>query len=387
MKITIPARKTIPAQSVRIPAVHIPEQIIELSAEMIPEYTFDVDAGVVSGVSAPAAQADFSAAVHAAFTADTTLDWRGGDVTLAATIVLDITSWRTGFGIRFNGAKVTNTSAGYAIHIRVPVTSGAVIKNVGMRNFVFSDGRFSGGAGALRMECRTNGSWIGLGNISNITCEGHTGYAFDLLGSVFEGKVEKCTTTNGQAFHARNCGLVEPDPNNTDKDKGLPSALYITDPDFRDGTGDSIVLSSSTQYQEPYDLTVINGYIVTNAGRAINAPAGLKRVEGTGVENNAGAEAIYCGYRGGVFKHVTGANPLAVASYPLIHAVLSNGIVTIEDCAIVNEGAGTGSKLAVIEGEGGTVFLNRSGTAADVTIKPIWNNSGPSAVLKIAQYT
>lgn len=332
-------------------------------------------------------QGDFTAAVQAAFAADRVLNWSGADATLTAPIVLDVTQWKFGFGIRLNGAQVINMGDGPALHIRVPVVNGAVVRNVGMRNFVLSDGHFFGGYGALRMECRSNGSWLGLGNISTISCDAHTGYAVELLGSVFEGEVSRVTTTNGLgAFHARTCGLVDPDPNATDGDKGLPSALYITMPDFRDGTSDAVLLSSATPYQEPFDLTVKDGYIVTNGGSAIVAPAGLKKVEGTGVENNHGDTAIFVGYRGGEFKSVTGANPVAMPAgqyYPLISAALANGTVVIEDCGIQNEGPGTGAVLCVVSGGGGKVYLNRSGTAADVIVGGI----PPAAVVTVAQYS
>lgn len=346
--------------------------------------------GVPGSTGTVVAQTDFPTAVAAAFAADSVLDWRGGDIDLAAGVALEVTQWRVAFGIRFNGAKIVNASADPAVTIRVPVVNGAVIKNVGMRNFTMTDGHFSGGYGALRLECRTNGSWLGLGEVMNNSCEGHSGYAVELLGSVFEGEAGRMTTTNGQgAFHARTCGMVDPDPSGTDGDKGLPSALYITMPDFRDASGDSVVLSAATPFQEPFDLTIEDGYIVDNGGRAVVAPSGIKAIVGTGMEGNHGDCVISLGYRGGSFRRVTGANPVAMPdgqSYPLIKASLDKGVVLIEDCGIQNEGSGTGAVLAAISGAGGTVYLNRSGTAADVQVSPVWDNSGPSAVVKVAQY-
>jgi hypothetical protein len=416
--ITIPAQ-TIPAQNlsatVTVKAETVPAQTVALpnsgasvgtygDGTHVAQVAVNAQGIVTAASSVPIAfpaptggtgqdPTQFASYVQAAFAGDYVLNWTGGNVTLTAPIELSITQWKFAFGVRLNGANVTsnfNDATKAAVHISMPVVNGAVVQNVGMRNFTFCDGHFGGTTpfyGAIRMECRTNHSWIGLGLLDNLTCDGHSGYAVELLGSVFEGGVQNVTTSNGTgAFHARSCGLVDPDPNATDGDKGLPSALYIINPDFRDATGDAVLLDSATEYQEPFDLTIEGGYIVDNGGRAVNAPAGLKLVDGTGIEGNHSTEAIFVGYRGGYFRNVTGANPVAVAQYPLIRASLANGGVTIETSGIQNEGSGTGAILTAVSGQGGTVCLNNSGTAADVAIAPVWDNSGPSAVLKIAQY-
>jgi hypothetical protein len=343
----------------------------------------------------------FTQQVQAAFDGDYTLDLQwDGPITLNTPIVLEVTEWKFAFGIRFNGATIIsnfNDATKAPITVMMPVVNGAVVQNVGIRNFTYTDGHFQGASafsGALRLECRTNGSWIGLGLIDNITCDGHSDYAIQAIGSVFEGSVQNMTTTNGRgALHARCCGLVEPDPTGSDNDKGLPSAMYIINPDFRDSVDPnypSVLLDSSTEFQEPFDLTIKGGYIVDNASSAGAFPSGVKLVDGTGVEGNHGPAAFQVGYRGGAFRNVTGANPVNAGTgntYPLISCSIDNNVLDIESCSIVNEGSGNGAILCYVSGSGGTIYLNKSGDANNLIIAPIWDNSGPSAVLKIAQYS
>ncbi len=335
-------------------------------------------------------QGDFVTAVHTAFNNDTVLNWLGGNVTLNAPIVLEVTTtWKTGFGLRLNGAKIVcnfNDATKWAITVKMQQIGNNVVQNVGIRNMQITDGHFFGlndFAGAIRYECLTNGSWIGLGLIDNITCDGHSDKAFAIVGSVFEGVLNNLTTTNGTgALWIERRG---PTGSASDTDMGLPSAIYLQNPDFRDATGDAIVLSCPQQYTEPFDLTVKGGYIVSNGGRGIVAPAGITLVERVGFENNNGGCAMYLGYRGGVLKMATAANPIANANVNtpagmayLVDCYLANNNLVIEDCYIVDEGVGTGSKLARVQGAG-TVFMNRSGTSADIDL------NGPT--IKTASYT
>jgi hypothetical protein len=363
-------------------------------------------------VSQAASQGDFAAAVQAAFAGDYTLDWRGGNVTLTAPIVLVASAWKFAFGIRMNGATITanfSDAAKYAISLRIAIVKGAVLQNVGIRNFQITDCAFRGTsafAGALRLECLSNGSGIYSWLIQNVSCENHNGRAFGVIGSVFEGWFVNCRTTGGTGAIDAVCrGMIDgqigagssannwnPNANNpaiADHDKGLPSALYVIQPNFRDASGTSIVLSSTVLGQEPYDLTVQGGYIVSNGGRGIEAPAGIKLVYGTGMEKNNGGCGISVGYRGGVFRNVTAANPIANASdthgmkYLVAASLSSNGKVVLEDCDIVDEGPGSGSKLLKIAG-GGTVYLNRSGTL-DSNGRPT-DVDGTGPVVKVARY-
>ena len=258
-------------------------------------------------ISQAASQGDFTTAVQAAFAGDYTLDWRGGNVTLTAPIVLVASAWKFAFGIRMNGAKITaafNDATKYAITVRIKIVNGAVVQNIGLRNFQLMDCAFNGTsdfAGAIKMECLSNGSWICSFLIQNVSCENHTGRAFALIGSVFECWFVNCRTTGGVGAMDIVCrGMVDghigagssannwnPNANNpavADHDKGLPSALYVIQPNFRDASGTSIVMSSTVLGQEPSDLTVQGGYIVSNRGRGHRCPSGTQasRWDGAG---------------------------------------------------------------------------------------------------------
>ena len=253
-----------------------------------------------------ASQRDFTTAVQAAFAGDYTLDWRDGNVTLAAPIVLVASAWKFGFGVRMNGATITanfSDATKYAITLRVAIVKGAVLQNIGIRNFQVTDCAFRGTsafAGAIKLECLSNGSGIYSWLVQNESCENHNGRAFGVIGSAFEGWIVNCRTTGGTGAIDVMCrGMIDgqivagssannwnPNANNpavADHDKGLPSALYVIQPNFRDASGTSILLSSTVLGQEPFDLTVQGGYIVSNGGRGIDAPAGLKLVDGTGM--------------------------------------------------------------------------------------------------------
>ena len=74
------------------------------------------------------------------------------------------------------------------------------------------------------------------------------------------------------------------------------------------------------------------------------------------MENNNGGCGISVGYRGGVFRNVTAVNPIANASdtngmkYLVAASLSSNGQLVLEDCYIMDEGSGSGSKLLKIAG-------------------------------------
>ena len=107
------------------------------------------------------------------------------------------------------------------------------------------------------------------------------------------------------------------------------------------------------------------------------------------MEKNNGGCGISVGHRGGVFRNVTAANPIANASdthgmkYLVAASPSSNGKVVLEDREIVDEGPGSGSKLLKIAG-GGTVYLNRSGTL-DGNGRPT-DVDGTGPAVKVAQY-
>lgn len=341
-------------------------------------------------------QGDFTTALQNAFANNSLLNWLGGDVTITSPIILSANTNKTSIGVNLNGAKITcayNDPTQYAISLVVPVVNNAVLQNIVVRGFRVYDGYFtsdSAFAGAIRMECRSNGSWINSWTIEKINCEGHSNKAFACIGSVFEGKFFNNTTSNGTGAHDFcNTGLIDgvfatPSANNNwnpnagnpavnDHDIGIVSAIYIRDPNYRDATGDAIVSRASVIYQEPFDFTIEDGYIVDNQGVGINAPSGITEVNGTGFEGNLGGCAISVGYRGGKFVSVRGANPIANAntSYGMKYLVQTGGgTVILEDCAIVDEASGSGSKLASC-GSGTTIYMNRSGDGTNID-----NNGG-----------
>lgn len=319
---------------------------------------------------------DFATAVADAWTNDRVLNWEYGDVTLVSPIVLQASTGKFGFGIRGNGAKITcafSDATKYAISIEVPIVSGAVVQNVNVRNFTIADINFRGSsafAGALEFRCFSNGSWINSFLLENLTCENHSGRAYSFKGSIFEFILDKCKSTGGVgAVWIEKRGL-----NGTagEGDQGLPSAMEMYSPNFRDGSGNSIELYCVDAYTEPFDLSLHGGYIVSNAGFGVKAPAGITLVDGVGFEANGGGCAMEIGYRGGVIKGGTrGANPTANAALGspgvgmayLVKWWGASGKLVLEDLQMTNEGAGTGpAKIASVDG--GTVYLNRCGTQA-----------------------
>lgn len=326
--------------------------------------------------------ADFVAAAKAAFAADSQLNWTGGDYTLGAPLRLSAIHNMTGFGIRFNGAKITsnfNDATQHAITVDVAVTNGAVAQNVNVRNLHFHAAGFRGAsafAGGIKLECLSNGSWIYSFLEEDLSCEGHSEYGFRWNGSVFECVGKELVTIGGKGglyIQTRGVKGVQ-----GESDQGLPSAMYLYNPNFRDGAGDSIVLQGDP-YNDPFDLTIKDGYIVTNAGVSVRAPSGIKKIDGTGFENNGGGTAISLGYRGGTLINCTAANarpnpsldPPVGMKY-LVDCFLANGRLTIQDSGIQDEPPSSGgTKLARVNGTG-DVYLERSGTRADV------DGSGPT---------
>lgn len=342
---------------------------------------------------------DFETELRAAFAANRFLNWLGGDITLTAPIVLEAVTNKSAFGVNFNGVKVIanfNNAAEYAISVVVPIITEAdgtrhAKYGIVWRGLRFMNASFRGlspYAGAIRKECLTNQSWIYSWVIRDINVEGHTDAAFLDKGSVFEGWYFSCATTGGKGAHKFMThgivdGVIETpgygnnwdangnNPARFDNDKGLPSALYIIDPNYRDCTGHAIEMAASVAAQEPFDLTVVRGYLVTVGGMGIKAPAGFKLVDGTGLEFTRGGYAIWFGYRGGKLRNVTGANPVANASVSppngmkyLVGTYLAGGRLVIEDCRVENEGTGSGARLASIGGAGSVVL--RGNKAADL---------------------
>lgn len=328
---------------------------------------------------------DFPAAVADAWAKDHVLNWNGGNVTLTAPILLQASTNKFGFGIRGNGAQIIsnfNNAAQPAITIEVPIVGGNVVQGINVRNIQITDINFKGSSpykGGLEFRCLSNGSWINSLFLANLTCENHAEYAYRFVGSVFEFVGDKLKSTGGVggawAEKAGKTGVAG------DTDMGLPSAMELNSPNFRDGSGHAISLFCVASYSEPFDLTVRGGYIVSNGKAGINAPAGISMVDGTGFENNNGGAAIILGYRGGIIKGNTrAANPVAAATLSpakgmayLVNWWGASGRLILEDCTVQNEGAGTGLNK-VAKADGGTVYLNRSGTQAaalDVSGTPL----------------
>jgi hypothetical protein len=78
-------------------------------------------------------------------------------------------------------------------------------------------------------------------------------------------------------------------------------------------------------------------------------------VDGTGFENNKGS-AVQLGYRGGKLCDVRGANAVANVTPATGQAYLiscSGGVVLLDNCTMVDEGAGSGS--ALLNNSGATI--------------------------------
>lgn len=331
--------------------------------------------------------AEFQAAIEAAWAADKVLNWQSGDVTITSPIILEVTDTsKFGFGIRLNGARVTcnfANAAAWALTIRMHHNEdGSIVQDQSLRAFQLIEGAFVGSsayAGALKLECLTNGSWIYSFLIRDINVSGHSEHAFAFVGSVFEFVLDRLTTANGKGalfIEMRGTGV------NGTTDMGLPSAMYCYSPNFRDFDDDAILMTSPQAYSEPFDLTVVDGYIVTGQGLGINAPAGITRVEGTGFENlgqtaGKGGSAIYLGFRGGMVKGCRGANPVANSSVEtqlgmayLVNADLANNNLVVEDSGAEAEGGGSQPKVARAAGSGGTIYLNRVGSTSSALDNP-----------------
>jgi hypothetical protein len=347
---------------------------------------------LAEAINASDTDVDFATAVADAWENDRVLNWLGGNVTLTEPIVLQATTHRLNFGIRGNGAKITcafSDATKSAITVEVPVVGGAVLQGINVRNFSISNLNFRGTSpfrGGIELRCYSNGSWINSFVLSDLTCENHSEYAYRFTGSVFEWTGERLKSTGGVGgarIEAR--GL---NGTSGEGDAGLPSAMKLIDPNFRDGSGTGIVLTNPTAFQEPFDLTVIGGYIVGNGGYGIDAPAGFTMVDNVGFESNNGGAAIVAGYRGGIVKGYTRmANSIAGATMNVPRAGMAylvywwgaSGKLILEDCYATNEGSGTGpAKIARVDG--GTVYLNRSGTQAAA----LETSGSPTVVLQAA---
>lgn len=311
----------------------------------------------------------FTEALNAAWAGDYVLNWTGGNVTLSAPVLLQAFANKYHFGIRGNGATLTCSFADAtkaAITMEVPIVTGSVLQNISVRNWQITDLSFVGTsafAGAIEVRCLTNGSWFYSFLMSNIQCETHSDFAFKWKGSVFECAGDDLKSTGG------NGGFWAERADNGNGDFGLPSAMALNRPNFRDGltTGVELVcLATSYGTTEPFDLTIKGGYIVGMGRWGMSAPSGITLVENVGFESIQGGYGIMLGYRGGVIKSGTrGANPVPNATEELGMRYLvrwwgATGKLVLEDIGYENEGSGSGMTLAKTGGSG-TVYLNRIG--------------------------
>lgn len=328
----------------------------------------------------------FAAAVLDAWNNDKTLNWNGGNVTITSPIVLDASSNKFNFGIRLNGAKIScnfNDATKYALTLQVHQNVGGdIVQNVNIRGFTIADGQFGSVtpfAGAVELKCLTNGSWINSFLLRDIQVEAHSDMAFRVTGSVFEWVMDRLTTDGGKgSLFIQQIGTGS----GGTTDQGLPSAMYLYSPNFRDFTDDAIVLQGVQAFNDPFDITVKDGYIVTGGGRAVWAPSGITKVEGVGFENlgqtaGKGGMALDIGYRGGLFKANRLANPVASSSLSthlgcayLCNLGIAGNTAVFEDNIVQAEGSGSVPKIANITGNGNMVFLNRQGTTATAIDNP-----------------
>lgn len=235
----------------------------------------------------------FEAALRAAVTANKELNWLNGDVTLTAPITIDISSNKDRIGLNLHGATLScdfNDATAYGITFRIPpppAPTGIVCKGPNIRNGTI--GAASPAAGGLQLECRTNQSWI-FGFIhSNITTFGFAEAGMKYHGSVFEGHIVDCVpfgNKHGMLF--RNCGPELDDPDYSDTDVGIVSAIWIRGGTMRDHSDHPVLAAASQPFREPRDFTVRDVYVVGNNG-SLCFPAGFTEVSGCGFENNLDA--------------------------------------------------------------------------------------------------
>jgi len=313
----------------------------------------------------PPATGKFADALKAAFTSGSVLNWTDGPVTLDGPIVLRSQGNIIGFGLRGNGMKIRCNfpgGGGFPIHLLID-DAGHNIRQFRLQDFTVEG---SGHEGAIKMECNRNDSWIYSGEINNVKCEGHSKHAVYACGSVFEFDCTSIGSEGGLGlFRATERGAKASDPEGTDGNRGLPSAMTGSDWRPRDFHGDAILLDSSTRWRECYDLTLEKGYIVTGQGPGygINAMGGITKVRGVGFENFAGSAAVYCGYRGGIFEDCRTANASNMKYF--IEAELT-GALEIRSCSVENENQGTGIRLASVKDlQGGGRIILDPGSRSD----------------------
>jgi hypothetical protein len=329
----------------------------------------------------------FAAALQDAWTNDKTLNWAGGNVTITSPIVLDATVNKFNFGIRLNGATIACNFADatkYALTIQMHTADGGASysQGINVRGFQIVEGHFnaiSAYAGAIELKCPTNGSWINSFLLRDIIVEAHSDMAFRFTGSVFEWVTERLTTDGGKgAMFIQQIGTGA----GGTTDQGLPSAMYLYSPNFRDFSDDAIVLQGVQAFNDPFDLTIQDGYIVTGGGRGIWAPSGITRVEGVGFEGlgataGKGGMAMDIGYRGGLFRGNRLANNVASSSLSthlgcayLCNLGVAGNVAVFEDNVVQAEGSGSSPKIANINGNGNVTYLNRQGTTATAIDNP-----------------
>lgn len=235
-------------------------------------------------------QVVFEAKLRADLAANRETNWLNGDVTLTAPIVLDVTSNKDRIGVRLNGATIRcdfNDAAAYGITYRVPPPPAPV--GVVCKGPNFSDGHFtasSPAAGGLCLECRTNQSWIFGFTHKNLSTIGFADAGLFYHGGVFEFQLVDCVpTSNKYGFKFRNCGPELDDPDYSDGDVGIISAVWIRGGTMRDHTDHPLIATSSQPFREPRDFTVRDVYVVGNNG-CLTFPAGFTEISGCGFENN-----------------------------------------------------------------------------------------------------
>jgi len=340
---------------------------------------------VVSG-SITGGIASFEDAVQDAWDNDRALNWTNGNVTLTSPIVLQATESKFGFGIRGNGARIFcdfDDENEYAITMEVPIVTGDVLQGIAVRNWEIADLKFQGVsafAGALQVRCLSNGSWFYSFLLRDLSCDAHSGYAYWWNGSVFECIGERCKSSGGMGgFKIERAGKTGLD---TDPDMGLPSAMQLLSPNFRDGSEHGIFLYCVQAFTEPFDLSITGGYIVTMGGNGVVAPAGMTMIDNLGIEFMNGGAGCHIGYRGCLIKGETrGANAVASAAEDgpglkyLVFWWAASGRLLLEDLSWSDEGSGSGMELAKVSGSG-TVYMNRVGPESNV------DNSGCTIVVQ-----
>lgn len=315
-------------------------------------------------------QTAFETALRAAIDGNRNLNWLNGDVTLTAPIVITIASNKDSIGLNMNGARILcdfNDPTAFGLSYVIdppPAPQTIVCKGPDISDVTFI--AISPAAGGVRLECRTNQSWIFGFIFNNVHTIGFVRAGIFCHGSVFEAQFNNCVPTgSGHGYEFRNCGPELDDPDYTDTDVGIISAIWIRGGTMRDGSDHPVLATSSQPFREPRDFTVRDCYVVGNNG-SLCFPAGFTEISGCGFENNLTA-GILATTEGKIFA--CRASSSGVQPYLLSTFLPSTAFHTLYSCRVEGYGGFEGMmKYVNATGGPGSIKCVDCPTAAEFNL-------------------